>query len=383
VHTYNHNLTLSTYSDMAKRLLFIDNLRVFCIIIVVLIHSAVTYSCIGSWYYTEPTAMGGFEKLFFFLFQSHAQAFSMSLFFFVSGYFIPASLERKGVKTFILDRLKRLGIPVLIYIFIIHPICVKLVYPQLNIAEFTLKGFHNLDFLGRTGPLWFAFALLIFSVIFALVYKYLPSAKINPKISNLKVIGIIGLITLLAFGIRLIAPIGTSFYNLQFCFFAAYIVFFYLGTQASKSTILDKITLPFGKKWLYIAFGIGIPLWFFTGYVGKTMEGKMLIAGGFNAASFLYALWESLFCVSIIIALIGIAKAKYDLQNQAMKFLSENTFGIYVFHAPVLIGLSILTKDFHPGALPKFFIIGFLAIVTSLLVSWLIRQIPVIGKIFN
>ena len=109
----------------------------------------------------------------------------------------------------------------------------------------------------------------------------------------------------------------------------------------------------------------------------------MLIAGGFNAASLLYALWESLFCVSIIIALIGIAKAKFDMQNRAMKFLSENTFGIYVFHAPVLISLSILTKDIHPGALPKFFIIGFLAIVTSLLVSWLIRQIPVIGKIFN
>jgi len=42
-----------------------------------------------------------------------------------------------------------------------------------------------------------------------------------------------------------------------------------------------------------------------------------------------------------------------------MKFLSENAFGVYVFHAPVLIGLSILTKDIHPGILPKFFIIGF------------------------
>ncbi len=368
---------------MAKRLLFIDNLRVFCIIIVVLIHSAVTYSCIGSWYYTEPTPLGGFEKLFFFLFQSHAQAFSMSLFFFVSGYFIPASLERKGVKTFILDRLKRLGIPVLIYIFIIHPICVKLVYPQLNIAEFTLKGFHNLDFLGRTGPLWFAFTLLIFSVIFALVYKHLPSAKTNQKISNLKVIGIIGLITLLAFGIRLIAPIGTSFFNLQFCFFAAYIVFFYLGTIASKSNILENISLELGKKWLYIAFGIGIPIWLITGYVGKTSEGQMLIFGGLNTPALLYAFWESLFCVTFIIALLGIVKSKWNHQNSFMKFLSENTFGVYVFHAPVLIGLSILTKDIHPGALPKFFIIGFLAIVTSLLVSWLIRQIPVIGKIFN
>jgi len=82
-----------------------------------MIHSAVTYSYIGSWYYNEPMPLGELEKLFFFLFQSHAHAFSMSLFFFVSGYFIPASLERKGTNTFILDRLKRLGIPVLIYIY--------------------------------------------------------------------------------------------------------------------------------------------------------------------------------------------------------------------------------------------------------------------------
>lgn len=323
------------------------------------------------------------EKLFFFLFQSHAQAFSMSLFFFVSGYFIPASLERKGTKTFILDRLKRLGIPVLIYIFIIHPICVKLVYPQLNIVEFTMKGFHNLDFLGRTGPLWFAFALLIFSVIFALVHKYLHSAKSNVRVSNLNIMTIIGLITLLAFGFRLVAPIGTSFYNFQFCYFAAYIVFFYLGTQAQRINITEKINFQQGKKWLYIAFGVGIPLWFIAGFFGKISEGKMLITGGFNAGAFLYAFWESFFCVSFIIALLGIAKAKWNYQSKTMKFLSENTFGVYVFHAPVLIGLSILTKDIHPGIIPKFFIIAFLAVMASLLVSWLIRQIPVAGKIFN
>lgn len=233
---------------MSVRLPYIDNLRIFCIAIVVLIHTAVTYSCIGSWYYTEPSVLSGPEQLFFFLFQSHAQGFSMSLFFFIAGYFIPASLERKGTKTFILDRLKRLGIPVLIYIFLIHPLCVKMAYPQVDIAKFTMEGFNHLDFLGRTGPLWFALALLIFSILYALVYKYLPSAKTNLRISNTSVIALIGLITLFAFGIRIIAPIGASFYNFQFCFFAAYIIFFYLGTLAAKSNILETITLKTREK---------------------------------------------------------------------------------------------------------------------------------------
>lgn len=368
---------------MTNRLPFIDNLRIFCIVIVVFIHSAVTYSCIGSWYYTEPIPSGVIEKLFFFLFQTHGQAFTMSLFFFVSGYFIPASIERKGVRTFIIDRIKRLGIPVLIYIFLIHPICIKLVHPQLNIAEFTVKGFHHLDFLGRTGPLWFALALLLFSILFALIYKYFPSLKTNIIVSDTRIIALIGFITLLAFSIRLVAPIGTSFYNFQFCFFAAYVVFFYLGTQASRSNIMEKITLEPGKKWLYIAFGIGLPVWFIALYLGEVFEGKMLIIGGFNAPSLLYALWESMFCVAFIIALSGIAKAKFNYQTNLWKFLSDNTFGIYVFHAPVLISLSILAKGIYINALTKFFIIGFLAIIVSLLVSWLIRLIPRIGRIFN
>jgi glucans biosynthesis protein C len=368
---------------MSARLSYIDNLRVFCIVIVVFIHSAVTYSCIGSWYYTEPQPMGAFEQLFFFLFQSHAQGFSMSLFFFIAGYFIPASLERKGVKIYILDRLKRLGIPVMVYILLIQPLCVKLVYPQLNLTEYTLDGFHHLDFLGRTGPLWFAFVLLIFSILFALIYRYLPLAKPNPNISNTKVFMLISLITLLAFLIRIFAPIGVSFYNLQFCFFAAYVVFFYLGTMASKNNILEKINLQQGRKWLYIAFGIGLPIWFITGYVGKIFEGNMMIFGGLNTPAFLYAFWESFFCVTFIIALMGISKAKFNFQNRTMKFLSENTFGIYVFHAPVLIGLSVLTKNIQLHAIPKFFIMGLLAIVASLLVAWLIRKVPVVGRIFN
>jgi glucans biosynthesis protein C len=66
-----------------------------------------------------------------------------------------------------------------------------------------------------------------------------------------------------------------------------------------------------------------------------------------------------------------------------MKFLSENTFGIYVFHAPVLIGISVLAKGITVSVIPKFFIIGTLAILGALIVSWLIRQIPLAGKVFN
>jgi glucan biosynthesis protein C len=367
---------------MDNRLNYIDNLRVFCIIIVVFIHSAVTYSCLGSWYYTEPSSLNLVSKLFFAFFQSHAQAFSMSLFFFIAAYFIPASLERKGTRKFITDRLYRLGIPVLVYIFLIHPICVKLAHPQLIFFDYMTDGLRHFYFFGWTGPLWFALTLLIFSILYALIYKYLPKFNKIP-VTTFTLVFLIGLITLFAFGIRLIYPIGTSFMNLQFCYFSAYIFMFCAGIIAYRHSILDRIDLRKGKKWLLTAFGIGLPLWVIALFTGEVFEGKMLISGGMNIPSFVYALWESLFCVAFIVSLFGISKSQFNTQNRVTKLLSDNVFGIYVFHAPVLIGISVLAKGIVMSVIPKFFIIGTLAIIGSLIVSWLIRQIPTLDKIFT
>jgi surface polysaccharide O-acyltransferase-like enzyme len=368
---------------MPNRLHFIDNLRVFTIFIVVLVHSAVTYSCIGSWYYTEHAHLGNMEQLVFLLFQSHAQAFNMSLFFFIAGYFVPSSLVRKGTGKFISGRLYRLGIPVLFYIFVLQPLCVKLANPQINISEFYLNGLKHFTFPGWTGPLWFALVLLCFSIIYAVFVRFLPQTNESNKLNTSKLLAIIAVITVAAFLIRLVAPIGTSFMNLQFCFFAAYIVMFLLGTKAGRHHLIGKISNRMGYCWLIAAFVIGLPLWM-TPWLGGNVPGpKMQIFGGINLPAFLYALWESFFCVAFIVALLGITQAKFNRQGRWMKFFSDNAFGIYVFHAPVLISVSLLLKEVHIDPFAKFLIAGTTTIAFTTCMSWVIRKIPVAGRIFD
>ena len=41
----------------------------------------------------------------------------MAMFFFVSGYFTPSSCDKRGVESFMKEKLKRLGIPFLLYFF--------------------------------------------------------------------------------------------------------------------------------------------------------------------------------------------------------------------------------------------------------------------------
>jgi fucose 4-O-acetylase-like acetyltransferase len=88
----------------------------------------------------------------------------MSLFFLIAGYFVPASFERKGARAFLLDRLYRLGVPLLVYVLVLHPLLVKILHPDLDVAAYILKGLRTLDILSWTGPLWFVEALLIFTI---------------------------------------------------------------------------------------------------------------------------------------------------------------------------------------------------------------------------
>ncbi len=84
-----------------KRLYYIDNLRVATIMLVILIHLAVTYSGSGIWFYNEVRPVGFFNHIFFSFFQSFAQGFSMGMLFFVAGYFTPMAYDRKNAARFI------------------------------------------------------------------------------------------------------------------------------------------------------------------------------------------------------------------------------------------------------------------------------------------
>lgn len=374
-------------SNPAKpaRLLYIDNLRVFTIALVVLQHAAVTYSGLGSWYYKEAAPLGQAEFLFFGLGQSHAQAFFMSLFFLIAGYFIPASFERKGPRGFLLDRLFRLGVPLLVYVFVLHPLLVKILHPDLDVAAYILKGLRTLEIRSWTGPLWFVEALLIFTIA-ALPFLGRLRRQPAPPAAGLPATTIWSLIVLVAaaaFAIRLVFPIGTSYANLQFCYFAAYIAAFVVGILAGARGWLDRISYRSAKRWLLAAFGLGLPLWLCAIVASGALEGRHDIDGGPNRGAFLYALWESFFCVAFIVALLGIAREKLNFQKPWMRFLADNTFGVYVFHAIVLVLVSLAFKPVALSAIPKFALVSLLALAGSFLVAWAVRQIPPLRRLFS
>ena len=82
-----------------------------------------------TWKSTWPTALTWLTKfsttfeqiVFAHWLQGWDQSYFMALFFFISGYFTPSSLARKGISAFVADKCKRLGMPFLIYVLVLGP----------------------------------------------------------------------------------------------------------------------------------------------------------------------------------------------------------------------------------------------------------------------
>ena len=96
-------------------------------------HSAVAFGASGGWYYISKETTTGLTQGLLSASMGIDQSYFMSLFFFISAYLMPFSFDRKGMKSFIYDRLNRLGIPLLIYSFLVNPLLISVSYTHLTL----------------------------------------------------------------------------------------------------------------------------------------------------------------------------------------------------------------------------------------------------------
>jgi len=376
------------------RLLYIDNLRWLMIVLVVAMHAAVTYSGLGSWYYKEPTTLRPFTALLFLIFQTHLQAFFMGLLFLIAGYFVPPSFDRKGPARFVADRAFRLGVPTLIYALLVHPFNgYMLIAAHADAARPVPSALgayahyiFTFEFLSGTGPLWFALALLVFSIVYANIAAFTgrkPHPAVRPLPSHAAVLGLIVVMSAGSFAVRLVQPMGTSIFNMQLCFFTQYILLFALGCMSRRNDWLARLPRRFAMKWFVAALTLSPVLWFAMILTGGAASGHTdPYAGGLHWQSAAYSTWESFFCVGFCLGLLALFRDRFNHQGSFARLLSANAFAVYVFHAPVLIALALAFRPIHAGPFPKFVILTVSgAACTFLLAQALIRQIPGLRRV--
>ena len=385
------------------RLAWIDNIRWTMIAMVVLMHACVTYSGMGSWFYNEPTTQDIASTLVFSVYQMFAQAFFMGLLFFLAGTLVPGAYDRKGFLRFLGDRAVRLGVPSLVFMLILDPLT-NLIRELGTGSAVTWAAFLSWyrgfvlsgDFLSASGPLWFAVALLIFSLVYALVRLVTdlvrggaprqPAAgarTITGRAVTAAVLALTALIALIAFLIRLVQPVGTNVMNMQLGYFASYIVLFIAGLRAARSGLLQAIPAKSGRTWLWLSIAIGLPVFMLLFGLGGAIEGKGdAYMGGMHWQAAGLAVLESFFAVAFSLGLLVLYRERANVANRATGLLSYTGFGAYTFHAPILVGVSVLMIAITMHPLAKALVAASAAWVLSVAFAWVVRKIPGVGRFF-
>jgi len=382
---------------MQGRLLYIDNLRWVMIMLVLSMHAAVTYSHLGSWYFMEDTRVSLPETFVFGTYQAWLQSFFMGFLFFIAGYFVPGAYDTKGAIRFMKDRAFRLGLPLLLFVFLLQPVAIYCIYLfDGPAAGVTFKGIYGRyinegRWMGGTGPLWFCEALLIFCTVYAL-FRVLksrisagsaPAGRIRQLPATTAIWAFIALVAGSSFLVRIPWPKGTNFYNLQFCYFPQYVFFFSAGILSYRQQWLSRFPGAMGKYWGRAAIFGGLTLWFAGIILGGALKGDLApYQGGLHWQSLLECCREQLAGVGISIFLLIWFRERFSQQGKLARFFSKNAFAVYVFHTPVLIALSKIMIGLHWPLLLKFLFLTLLSIlITYTLSAGSLRKTPLLKNI--
>ena len=162
----------------APRVPFLDYLKGFVISLVVLDHSLHAYSLHYAkyWFLPDFDRSVGFDIL-----HLHNDGFMMPSMFFFAGLVLFASLKRRGLVSFLKERLLRLGIPFIAGVIFVCPF---LSYPKYLAQQDSNIGYWDYcttvylklgpDSILQAGPFWFLSYLALLTVIALIIYYTVP-----------------------------------------------------------------------------------------------------------------------------------------------------------------------------------------------------------------
>lgn len=371
------------------QLYFVQWLRVVLISLVVAHHAAQPYGPTGGeWPINDPVSNNWLGA--FFLFNS---AFFMGFFFFISGYFVSGSYDRKGGVAFVRDRLIRLGVPlVLVCLFLFGPITYLGSGSQVGFVDFLL-----FQYIGQwqieMGPLWFIAQLIALSIVYAL-WRGVASAQstsepwVFPTPSNRAILiyavalGITGMIVRSFlqqdYWVDILGVIPAELVHAP-----QYWSLFFIGIMAGRGKWLEYMPSSLGPKWLAIGLAAFVIALLTQPFMPLFPKGELLSAMTSLGEQWgiLWGLLEAFICVGLIVGCSVWFRDRFSAPNKWMECLDQNVFGVYIVHVFILVGLQGAILNIDLSALVKFAIVSVAGLIISFLNSALLRLVPGVRRV--
>jgi peptidoglycan/LPS O-acetylase OafA/YrhL len=328
------------------------------------------------------------------------RSFFMSLFFMISGYFMVMSYDRHGPGPFIKSRLLRLGVPLLVFFFLIIPIhhyFTHMVSGDIGAVPFWKYyldfyfgfGEQPLNWRGPAWPemnfghLWYVEHLLIFSLCYALLRLLWK----RPAGDNLAEKHPPGYLTILAFAlllaiasavVRIWYPIDRwvgflGFIQVAFADVPRDLSFFIIGALAFRRDWFLRFPTRAGYVWLSVGLAAAA-FWYAFALTPTFPISRNIIVD-------LYPVWEALLCCGMCIGLLVLFRELLNFQGRLDKALAQSQYAAYLFHVTVVISLQFAIKDLSLPPLTKFILVTLIGVPLTFLLSYWIRKPQFMKKI--
>merc|ERR1711907_407289 len=347
----------------------------------------VTFHVAMSWYDTVPFPETSVATAFYDWFNRININYFMASFFLISAYFCPSSLDRKGFRMFVLDKMVRLGIPFLVMMN-------ALGCPLYTVVTDAIAKQPPFFTVLQSDVTWFIIRLLDFSVLYAVIAQVMPVIKLKmPSPILLSIAGFAFGIIFHALDLFMPEAYKTVWYCINTWPFelSLYIWFFIAGIIGGRNNWLHSIeNMPRRTVWfLRILVAALLLLWLALTIIVVT--GVVPQPDPMGIGWFYSGLTHGVYPVSMTLMQMQMFYEFFNFTTPFMSALGEAAYGVYIaqfwplvlcpcayaaiLHVPDLTTLSM--GQIYGGIAFTFFVCH-LTLWPSM---WGLRKLPVLNRI--
>ena len=370
----------------SPRQYFLDNLRAFVIILVIILHGSMTYMAFAPvWWYVVDAQ----TSLFFTALVLLIDVPIMQVMFFVSGYFAMPSLRKRGASGFLKNKTVHIGLPWVVGALLLTPPVAYLTYYSrqvpMGLVEFWLSDFWTK--LYQQSVYWYLGMLMVLFIVLTLVYSASRSLRQAEPVTRLPswkaLVGFLALMTAAFFAINLFFTIDTWTNSLVVIVFQPlrlplYFGYFFLGVYAyQRNWLTDGGYLPNLPGWALTCLFSGLI------YLALRLSPQGSAPDAAAGVKALIDIAFNLFCLSTLLAALSFFKHKVNSAGRVWSSLAASSYGMYYFHPLILYPLTYIFL-FVP--LPLWLkaptVIGLGILLSWGFTSQVIKRIPGLREIF-
>ena len=398
-----------------KRVYFIDYLRGLLVLYVVFDHSMHPYSP----HFKKMHYFGDFGgTLFFDIWHMHNDVIMMPLLFFLAGLFVLPSLQRRGWLSFTKEKFYRLVVPFIVGTALLVP-------PQKyisNVIKHKLdQGFF--DYWGNSyffndissSGFWFLYYLAVLTLLLVTLHTFLPSfMKLMGRFATWLVRNPLkGFISFFLIGALIIgvseliwgAQYWIGFWKVFYVRGARFIMkgfLFFLGAGFAYAGISknQEILTKIGNSWkiwvtlavlsgaAYISYAL---INFYDGaysnailrhfHFGGTWGDVWPVINSYGGPIFIRTTLLALFMWSLVVMYVSIFKHFLDKPLPRWQSLATCSFGIYIFHEPLVLWIGYLFYQVDVSDYIKFITVAGVGTALSWGLTHLIKNWPGFKKV--